>query len=94
MAGLRNRIDDAQAALTKRGPGEWRGGGGLFCLVVLRALRQAPLIPVNDPFLVESLPGREHLAISDASQKRSHQERFCEASLIATGHAPTAEPTP
>jgi hypothetical protein len=70
------------------------GGGGLFCLVVLRALRQAPLIPVNDPFLVESLPRREHLAISDASQKRSHQERFCEASLIATGHAPTEDPTP
>jgi hypothetical protein len=31
------------------------GGGGLFCLVVFRAMRWAPLIPINDPFLVESL---------------------------------------
>jgi hypothetical protein len=31
------------------------GGGGLFCLALFRALRGALLIPMNDPFLVESL---------------------------------------
>jgi hypothetical protein len=32
------------------------GGGGLFWLALSRALAGAPLIPVSDPFLVESLP--------------------------------------
>ncbi|MCC6421573.1 MAG: hypothetical protein IT429_25420 [Gemmataceae bacterium] len=32
------------------------GAGGVFCLAVFRALGQAPLVPVGDPFLVESLP--------------------------------------
>ncbi|MBI3669610.1 MAG: hypothetical protein HY237_07525 [Acidobacteria bacterium] len=31
------------------------GTVGLFALVVLRALRQAPLVPIGDPFLPESL---------------------------------------
>ncbi len=31
------------------------GAAGLFILVFLRALRQAPLVPVGDPFLLESL---------------------------------------
>jgi hypothetical protein len=32
------------------------GAAGLFALVFLAALRKAALIPVGDPFLVESLP--------------------------------------
>jgi hypothetical protein len=39
------------------------GALGLFLLTVFRALGKAPLVPVNDPFLVESLPhpeGGEH----------------------------------
>lgn len=31
------------------------GGAGLFFLALFRALRQAPVVPVNDPYLVESL---------------------------------------
>ncbi len=33
------------------------GAGGFFFLTFLRALCRTPLVPVNDPFLVESLPG-------------------------------------
>jgi hypothetical protein len=32
------------------------GGVGVFLLVMSRALRKASLAPINDPFLVESLP--------------------------------------
>jgi hypothetical protein len=32
------------------------GGSGLFYLALSRALGGAPLVPVKDPFLVESLP--------------------------------------
>ncbi|MCH8266326.1 MAG: hypothetical protein IH846_02295, partial [Acidobacteria bacterium] len=31
------------------------GAVGLFLIVFLRAVRQAPLVPVNDPYLSESL---------------------------------------
>lgn len=31
------------------------GAAGLFCLVLLRALRQAPAVPARDPFLAASL---------------------------------------
>lgn len=53
------------------------GGVGIFLLVVTRALRQASLLPINDPFLVESLPHEEqhgsespcHLRIADMPLK-------------------------
>jgi hypothetical protein len=32
------------------------GAVGVFLFAVLRALEKAPLVPINDPFLVESLP--------------------------------------
>jgi hypothetical protein len=40
------------------------GGAGLLFLVVCRDLRRAPLIPINDPFLVESLPHRDSATFS------------------------------
>ena len=32
----------------------------LFFWIVFRALTRNPLVPVNDPYLVESLPAEEH----------------------------------
>jgi len=36
------------------------GASGLYFLVFCRALAQAPVLPRNDPFLVESLPTTKH----------------------------------
>jgi hypothetical protein len=55
------------------------GGGGLFCLLLFRVLRRAPLIPVHDPFLVESLHGfetaRPHSPLKAASLDGNGQPR-------------------
>ncbi len=44
------------------------GGLGLFLLAVPRALSKAPLVPIHDPFLVESLPHPE---------RNGHQPSAC-----------------
>lgn len=54
------------------------GGVGVFLLVVPRALGKASLLPIKDPFLVESLPHAEKYggfsSCHDGSQSRIHQE--------------------